>query len=205
MLRTPPLQRPCGCSAPHLHPPAVRSGEHCRISRSDEDRDVYLYDLSSNGTYVNGVLVGKDSRKLLGHGDTITLLDPAKPNHYQFIFQDQRPKPPPEPAAPARLLQNTSFCAGGASEDSGSASYYDEVCELGRGAFAVVKKVVHRRTGQKFAMKVMDKKKLLGQLRRKSGVQVPQPPRTVWGRWGRVAVGLARGTSKCAPVGRSMR
>ena len=75
---------------------------------------------------------------------------------------------------PAQLLQNTSFCAGGVSEDHGSASHYDEVCELGRGAFAVVKKVVHRRTGGHFAMKVMEKKKLLGQLRRKSGVQIDE-------------------------------
>ena len=58
----------------------MRSGEHCKIcSSSDEDRDVYLYDLSCNGTYVNGKLVGKDSRQLLKGGDTVTLLDPAKP------------------------------------------------------------------------------------------------------------------------------
>jgi len=153
------------------------SGEHCKISRSDEDHDVYMYDLSSNGTYVNGVLIGKDSRQLLKNGDTVTLLDPEKPNHYKFIFQDLRAPPPPAPPTPveaADLLQNTSFRTGGISEDYGSAKHYDEVCELGRGAFAVVKKVVHRRTGQPFAMKVMEKKKLLGQLRRKSGVQVDE-------------------------------
>ena len=88
----------------------VRSGEHCKIcSGSDEDRDVYLYDLSCNGTYVNGKLVGKDSRQLLKAGDTVTLLDPAKPNHYQFIFQDLRPALPPP--APVQLLQNTSLMA----------------------------------------------------------------------------------------------
>ena len=93
----------------------MRSGEHCKIcSSSDEDRDVYLYDLSCNGTYVNGKLVGKDSRQPLKAGDTVTLLDPAKPNHYQFIFQDLRPALPPP--APVQLLQNTSFCAGGGSE-----------------------------------------------------------------------------------------
>ena len=78
----------------------MRSGEHCKIisSSSDEERSVFLYDLSSNGTYVNGKLVGKDSRLPLKGGDTVTLLDPAKPNHYQFIFQDLRPAlPPPAP------------------------------------------------------------------------------------------------------------
>ena len=78
----------------------TRSGEHCKISSSDEDRDVYLYDLSCNGTYINGALVGKDSRQLLKNGDTVTLLDPAKPNHYQFLFQDLRPQPPPPPPPP---------------------------------------------------------------------------------------------------------
>ena len=152
-------------------PACVRSGEHCKIcSSSDEDRDVYLYDLSCNGTYVNGKLVGKDSRQPLKAGDTVTLLDPAKPNHYQFIFQDLRPALPPP--APVQLLQNTSFCAGGGSEDMGSPSHYDEVSELGRGAFAVVKKVVHRKTGRELAMKSMEKKKLPGQLRRKPGGEI---------------------------------
>ena len=165
------------------------SGEHCKISRSDEDHDIYLYDLSSNGTYVNGTLVGKDGRKQLRSGDTITLLGPAKPSNYQFLFQDLRPPPP---APEAELLQDTSFYASSSSEDHGSASHYDEVCELGRGAFAVVKKVVHRRTGRPFAMKVMEKRKLLGQLRRKSGVQVQ-----------RARGGASRGcraSSACSPA-----
>ena len=88
-------------------------------------------------------------------------------------------RPPPAAPAPAPeplLLQNTSFSESDTSDDSGSASHYDELGELGKGAFAVVKKVVHRRTGQQFAMKVMEKKKLLGQLRRKSGVQARRPP-----------------------------
>ena len=161
--------RPLPCF--HPLPACVRSGEHCKIcSSSDEDRDVYLYDLSCNGTYVNGKLVGKDSRQPLKAGDTVTLLDPAKPNHYQFIFQDLRPALPPP--APVQLLQNTSFCAGGGSEDMGSPSHYDEVSELGRGAFAVVKKVVHRKTGRELAMKSMEKKKLPGQLRRKPGGEI---------------------------------
>ena len=85
----------------------ARSGEHCKIisSSSDEERSVFLYDLSSNGTYVNGKLVGKDSRQPLKSGDTVTLLDPDKPNHYQFIFQDLRPALPPP--APPELLSSS--------------------------------------------------------------------------------------------------
>ena len=90
----------------------ARSGEHCKIisSSSDEERGVFLYDLSSNGTYVNGKLVGKDSRQPLKSGDTVTLLDPDKPNHYQFIFQDLRPALPPP--APVQLLREAGVAAG---------------------------------------------------------------------------------------------
>ena len=100
-----------------LHPPLAcraRSDEHCKISRSDEDQGVYLYDLSSNGTYINGILIGNGNRELLRNGDTITLLDPANPNHYQFLFQDLRPQPPPPPPPPPLPLHGHSaeypFC-----------------------------------------------------------------------------------------------
>ena len=51
----------------------------------------------------------------------------------------------------------------------GSPDDYETVCELGRGAFAVVRKVVHRDSGVEYAMKVMEKRKLL----RNSGMGGP--------------------------------
>lgn len=55
--------------------------------------------------------------------------------------------------------QNTSFYHGDrpALKDD-----YEKVKELGSGAFAVVNKVRHKVTGKHYAMKVMQKKKLLG-------------------------------------------
>ena len=45
-----------------------------------------------------------------------------------------------------------------------SLTNYNVIRELGRGSFAVVKEVIHRPTGTRYAMKVMEKKRLQGQL-----------------------------------------
>ena len=177
-LRCRPHSPRHGSPTPSRPRACARSHQHCKIVSSDEDADVWLYDFSTNGTFVNSKSVGKGNRAPLRSGDTITLLNPSMPENWQFLFQDLRapaaaPAAVQTPAAAAQLLQGTSFNGNDMlNEECGSAVHYDEVSELGRGAFAVVKKVVHRKTGQAFAMKVMEKKKLLGQLRRKPGVQV---------------------------------
>jgi len=50
------------------------SAKHCQIVRKSEE--VSLTDYSSNGTFINGERVGKDSSKLLQSGDVISLLYP---------------------------------------------------------------------------------------------------------------------------------
>ena len=92
--------------------------------------------------------------------------------NYQFMFIDLRPAPPPMPMPPPpmappkqlpsqpQLLRNTSLCAVAGSE-MGSADDYEAVCSLGRGSFAVVQRVRHKRTGVEYAMKVMEKSQLL--------------------------------------------
>ena len=59
-------------------------------------------------------------------------------------------------APSAQLLRGTSMC-----EPSGRPDDYETLCELGRGSFAVVRKVRHKTSGIEYAMKVMEKKKLL--------------------------------------------
>ena len=155
--------------------PRVRSSSHCKIFRTPEGT-VQLLDLSSNGTYVNAKVVGKSKLHTLTSADEISLLNPnpsahtgaagGKATHYHYLYQDLRPQPP-RPLAPTKvsqrqpqLLQNTSFtdeASGPASKDD-----YYTVKELGRGSFATVNKVRHIGSGNHYAMKVMDKKKLLG-------------------------------------------
>eukprot|EP00310_Coccolithus_braarudii_P021903 CAMPEP_0183343852 /NCGR_PEP_ID=MMETSP0164_2-20130417/9670_1 /TAXON_ID=221442 /ORGANISM="Coccolithus pelagicus ssp braarudi, Strain PLY182g" /LENGTH=323 /DNA_ID=CAMNT_0025514755 /DNA_START=1 /DNA_END=969 /DNA_ORIENTATION=- len=43
-------------------------------------------------------------------------------------------------------------------------SQYDEISKLGQGSFAVVMKVKHRDSGEEYAMKVMEKRRIMGQL-----------------------------------------
>ena len=129
--------------------------------------------------------MGKNVIRPLLNADNIVLLNP-NPKHtpeahrssfgsddgvvphainYQFMFIDLRPppplppQPPPPPPQPS-LLKDTSLC-GGPLAPMSSADDYEEVCELGKGSFAVVKRVLHKPTGREYAMKVMDKKKLL--------------------------------------------
>jgi len=145
------------------------SSSHCKIFRTPEGT-VQLLDLSSNGTYVNAKIVGKSKLHTLVSGDEISLLNPnpsshpaggcVKPTHYHYLYQDLRPpQQPTPPKRQPRLLQNTSFyqCDKRASKED-----YETVERLGSGSFATVDKVRHVVTGNFYAMKVMQKKKLLG-------------------------------------------
>jgi hypothetical protein len=50
------------------------SGKHCKIFK--DGTIIFLEDLSSNGTYINGVKVGKGNRSPLKEGDELSLLIP---------------------------------------------------------------------------------------------------------------------------------
>ena len=89
--------------------------------------------------------------------------------NYHFMFIDLRPPPampmpPPPPVAPPQpqLLRGTSLYAPEA-EDYGRPEDYQTLAELGRGSFAVVRKVVHVASGREYAMKVMEKSKVYTQ------------------------------------------
>ncbi|KAL6057432.1 Kelch domain containing 4 [Balamuthia mandrillaris] len=76
------------------------STKHCHLFREKEEegtngrRGVWLEDLSSNGTYLNGKKIGKGNRVALRHGDEISLVYPAfntmpKSSQYAaYVFQD---------------------------------------------------------------------------------------------------------------------
>ena len=57
-----------GCNVQLNH--AAISKKHCKITRDldVEEQAVWLTDLSTNGTYANGVLLGKNQRCRLTHG-----------------------------------------------------------------------------------------------------------------------------------------
>jgi serine/threonine-protein kinase Chk2 len=123
------------------------SGLHCRLYQDPEVKDeegrsaVFLEDQSANGTWVNSVRIGKGKRVRCKNGDEISLVAGRGDTRIAFVFQDKRPEQ-------AREV-----------EEGGPERLYDIRETLGEGNFAVVKLCVHKHTGQKFAIKIIDKKK----------------------------------------------
>jgi len=119
--------------------PAV-SGQHCSLI-IDEQKLVFVKDLSTNGTFVDGRKIGKGNQLLLNNGSEIVLIRTAQEKiSYQIYLPEEK-----------------STSVNGPEVD------YDIRETLGYGAFATVKMCVHRRTGQKYAIKVIDKKKFAKQ------------------------------------------
>eukprot|EP01129_Flabellula_baltica_P004426 TRINITY_DN1534_c0_g2_i4.p1 TRINITY_DN1534_c0_g2~~TRINITY_DN1534_c0_g2_i4.p1 ORF type:complete len:426 (-),score=88.78 TRINITY_DN1534_c0_g2_i4:13-1290(-) len=114
------------------------SGCHCKIVRSGSN--FYVFDTSSNGTYVNDHIIGKGLRRPLTDGSIIHLLFIDAENELNISYRFNM------------------IC----DENTPSKDYYiGEV--LGTGNFAVVKKLTDKKTGEEFALKVIDKKKFLMQ------------------------------------------
>ena len=94
------------------------------------DAVAVLEDLSSNGTFVNEALVGRNKRRELQEGDEITILDDTR-----FIFRYPRSRSTNAFHKQYRLLQ-----------------------QLGKGHFATVFLAVEKTTGRRFAVKRFEKR-----------------------------------------------
>lgn len=119
------------------------SNFHCQISWDSIDtRDsvVTVLDLSSNGTFINGVKIGKNCTRVLREGNEIAFGSPSPQTDgnqdYRFIF---------------RLM------SGGEPTD-GVHAHYDITHELGKGSFATVMKAIERSTGKWYAIKIITDK-----------------------------------------------
>eukprot|EP01137_Pigoraptor_chileana_P020133 Opistho-2@82104 len=111
------------------------SGKHCRIYR--DEQGVFIVDHSTNGTFINGQKLLKGDRNPLGREDIISFA--AKKQH-AFVFQDTIP---------------TTDCAALDSQ-------YILLRQLGAGACGVVHLAVHKVTGVKYAVKIVQKNSLTG-------------------------------------------
>jgi serine/threonine-protein kinase Chk2 len=90
-----------------------------------------LEDLSSNGTWVGGVIVGRNNRRTLENGDEIEF---AGAHQYTFRY-------PPH-------MQASAFRGA-----------YDLGRQLGSGHFATVHMAVDKKSGQEFAVKIFRKRR----------------------------------------------
>ncbi|OCT54449.1 serine/threonine-protein kinase chk2 [Cladophialophora carrionii] len=108
------------------------SNRHCLIFNESRNGDMIaiLEDLSSNGTFVNEALLGRNKRRELEDGDEITILDEAR-----FVFRYPRNR-----------------------DSSAFNSRYRILQQLGKGHFATVYLCVERSTGFKFAVKKFERR-----------------------------------------------
>eukprot|EP01112_Ceratiomyxa_fruticulosa_P014128 TRINITY_DN4022_c0_g2_i1.p1 TRINITY_DN4022_c0_g2~~TRINITY_DN4022_c0_g2_i1.p1 ORF type:complete len:433 (-),score=61.73 TRINITY_DN4022_c0_g2_i1:41-1339(-) len=124
------------------------SGKHCRVfleggNDGGNSHIAFIQDLSTNGTYVNGIKLGKNNRMLLTNRTEITLFLAKKPGQTKiaYLYQD--------------INEDKD------AEDGGPHKKYDLRETLGTGAFALVKLAINRASGERFAIKIIDKKKHL--------------------------------------------
>ena len=121
------------------------SNRHCLIFNENKKGDSFavLEDLSSNGTFVNEAMVGRNKRRELEDGDEITILSEAR-----FVFR--YPK----------------------SRDSNAfRSQYRILQQLGKGHFATVYLCVDKSTGYKYAVKKFEKRTGESQRSQTEGLQ----------------------------------
>jgi serine/threonine-protein kinase Chk2 len=113
-------------------------------SGKSKETVVFLEDLSSNGTFVNKSKIGKGKRVRLNNGDEIT-----------FHTASQK-----DGGAKVGFVFRLAAGPKSAEDATGPERDYDIRETLGEGNFAVVKLCVHKQTGEKFAIKCIDKKKI---------------------------------------------
>lgn len=119
------------------------SNFHCEIvwdGNDSQDAVVTVLDLSSNGTYISGVKIGRNCTRVLREGNEIGFgsaqAQPDGNQDYRFIF---------------RLMS-------GSSPTDGVHAHYDITNELGKGSFATVMRAIERSTGKWYAIKIITEK-----------------------------------------------
>jgi serine/threonine-protein kinase Chk2 len=108
------------------------SNRHCLLFNENKRGGsvAVLEDLSSNGTFVNEALIGRNKRRELEDNDEISILDGAR-----FVFRYPRNR-----------------------EGNAFSKQYRVLEQLGKGHFATVYLCVERATGNRFAVKRFEKR-----------------------------------------------
>lgn len=121
------------------------SNRHCLLFTENKASDTVaiVEDLSSNGTFVNEAIIGRNKRRELKEGDEIAVLDKAR-----FIFKYPRAR------------QTSQFL-----------QQYTLLGRLGKGHFAEVALCVEKATGKRFAVKIFTKSPGLEERAKTEGLQ----------------------------------
>lgn len=108
------------------------SNRHCLIFNENKNGQAVavVEDLSSNGTFVNEAIIGRNKRRELENADEISVLDQAR-----FIFYYPRNR-----------------------DSNAFRQQYKTLQQLGKGHFATVYLCVERSSGMQYAVKRFDKR-----------------------------------------------
>ncbi|TPX69660.1 hypothetical protein SpCBS45565_g02323 [Spizellomyces sp. 'palustris'] len=144
------------------------SNQHCSILKVSDGEDAFMVlmeDLSSNGTFINGIKLGKGNKRMLVSGDEIGITPTGRTFEHReclellgiskeeyndrysdFIFQ----------MTSSRNTEDVHY-----EVESPSDRVYILQRELGRGNFSVVRLAVNKTTGEKYAIKIIDKRRIV--------------------------------------------
>mgnify|MGYP004710702425 FL=1 len=121
------------------------SSLHFRVwATTDSPPTIMMQDLSTNGTHLNNVRIPKGRNCMLVNGDVITVGMGVADDEIKLIVS----------------IPKTSR----ATPQGGVYDLYDFGELVGQGAFALVRQAVKRETGEKVAVKIIDKTKITGNL-----------------------------------------
>ena len=121
------------------------SNRHCLIFTEHKGNDTVaiLEDLSSNGTFINDAIIGRNQRRELQEQDEIAVLDKAR-----FIFKYPKSR------------QTSAFL-----------QQYTLLEKLGKGHFAEVFLCVEKATGQRYAVKIFTRSPGMEERSKTEGLQ----------------------------------
>lgn len=153
----------------HLGNISRLSNKHFQILLG-EDGNLLLRDISTNGTWLNNQRIEKDRNHLLSQGDEITVGLGVSSDIISLVifinekFRDYLEEVRQELSSQGLKVSsksnaNPNINLTGIYKDF---SINDEV--VGTGAFATVKKAVERNTGKTFAVKIINKRKVVGNM-----------------------------------------
>ncbi|CAB4252717.1 serine/threonine/tyrosine protein kinase RAD53 [Maudiozyma barnettii] len=152
------------------------SSKHFQIMLG-EDCNLLLRDISTNGTILNGERIPKNTNQLLSQGDEITVgAGVASDVLTLMVFISDRFKQAYERARLDEITSGSKLSPGNSAGNSNnviidnkysSPIYKDFSIEdrvVGQGAFATVKRAAERKTGKTYAVKIINKRKVMGNI-----------------------------------------
>lgn len=149
------------------------SNKHFQILLG-EDGNLLLKDVSTNGTWLNGRRLEKNNNQILSQGDEITVgVGVATDVLSLVLFINDKFAENLKLKEMNKLRSRTNGSRSSRLQSPGGSNMHltgifkdysikDEV--VGQGAFAIVKKAVERTTGKTFAVKIISKRKVMGNM-----------------------------------------